>query len=367
MKIIELNFYLGGGGASRLMADLSNKYASDKSNSVMTVSVLESESAGNDFISFKKDLIPSVKYIALNKKSGLGWASLWSVFRLIRKEHPDVVHLHANILLLLLPALFCRKVNYVHTIHTLVTRQYPQGIIKKIANWLYKNGKVIPVTISQECHESYKECFGRQEDILITNGRESLKTTEKLLSVKKELADIGVRQGSPVFLHVARHHPVKNHDRMFKTFQRLSNEGIDYQLIVIGDHYNVYENQFKGHKQIHLIGARTNIGDYMSFADFFVLTSDKEGLPLSLLEAMSMGVIPVCTPAGGIKDVLRNGENGFMSKEVSDEAYYQTVKLALQHKDEISRQSIIKEYKKKYSMEVCAKHYMNIYNGTDEK
>lgn len=361
MKIIELNFYLGGGGASRLMADLSNQYASNKNNEVITVSVIESESAGNDFISFKKDLIPSVKYIALNKKSGLGWASLYSVFRLIKKEHPDVVHLHANILLLLLPVLFCQKVNYVNTIHTLVTRQYPNGIIKRIANWLYRKGKVIPVTISQECHESYKECFGRQEDILITNGREALKTTEKLLSVKKELSDIGVRQGTPVFLHVARHHPVKNHDRMFKTFQRLSNEGIDYQLIVIGDHYDVYEKQFNGHKQIHLIGARTNIGDYMSFADFFVLTSDKEGLPLSLLEAMSMGVIPVCTPAGGIKDVLRNGENGFMAKEVSDESFYQVVKQALYEGSKISRNSIIKEYKEKYSMEVCAKHYMDIY------
>lgn len=361
MKIIELNFYLGGGGASRLMADLSNQYASNKNNEVITVSVIESESAGNDFISFKKDLIPSVKYIALNKKSGLGWASLYSVFRLIKKEHPDVVHLHANILLLLLPVLFCQKVNNVHTIHTLVTRQYPNGIIKRIANWLYRKGKVIPVTISQECHESYKECFGRQEDILITNGREALKTTEKLLSVKKELSDIGVRQGTPVFLHVARHHPVKNHDRMFKTFQRLSNEGIDYQLIVIGDHYDVYEKQFNGHKQIHLIGARTNIGDYMSFADFFVLTSDKEGLPLSLLEAMSMGVIPVCTPAGGIKDVLRNGENGFMAKEVSDESFYQVVKQALYEGSKISRNSIIKEYKEKYSMEVCAKHYMDIY------
>lgn len=361
MKIIELNFYLGGGGASRLMADLSNQYASNKNNEVITVSVIESESAGNDFISFKKDLIPSVKYIALNKKSGLGWASLYSVFRLIKKEHPDVVHLHANILLLLLPVLFCQKVNYVHTIHTLVTRQYPNGIIKRIANWLYRKGKVIPVTISQECHESYKECFGRQEDILITNGREALKTTEKLLSVKKELSDIGVRQGTPVFLHVARHHPVKNHDRMFKTFQRLSNEGIDYQLIVIGDHYDVYEKQFNGHKQIHLIGARTNIGDYMSFADFFVLTSDKEGLPLSLLEAMSMGVIPVCTPAGGIKDVLRNGENGFMAKEVSDESFYQVVKQALYEGSKISRNSIIKEYKEKYSMGVCAKHYMDIY------
>ena len=213
------------------------------------------------------------------------------------------------------------------------------------------------------CLPTKQYCWLKRYELfrLITNGREALKTTEKLLSVKKELSDIGVRQGTPVFLHVARHHPVKNHDRMFKTFQRLSNEGIDYQLIVIGDHYDVYEKQFNGHKQIHLIGARTNIGDYMSFADFFVLTSDKEGLPLSLLEAMSMGVIPVCTPAGGIKDVLRNGENGFMAKEVSDESFYQVVKQALYEGSKISRNSIIKEYKEKYSMEVCAKHYMDIY------
>ncbi len=361
MKILELNFHLGGGGASRLMVDLSNEYASDQNNNVTVVSVVNPDSAGNNFISFKKDLNDSVKYIALNKRSGLGLSSLWEVYRLIKREQPDVVHLHANILLLLLPALFYRRAKYVHTIHTLVTRQYPGGIIKRIANWLYKKRFVTPVTISKECHDSYNECFGRQEDILITNGRGSLKTTVNSAIAKKELINLGITEGTPVFIHVARHHPVKNHERMFKTFQRLSDEGINYQLIVIGDYYDEYEDRYKNHKQIHLIGPRTNIGDYMILADYFVLTSDKEGLPLSLLEAMSMGVIPVCTPAGGIRDVLRNGENGYMAKEVSDEAYYQTIKLALQQKDRISPELIIKEYTDKFSMKVCAKHYMEVY------
>ena len=362
MKIIEINFYLGGGGASRFMVDLSNQLAMNVNNSVISVSVCENQSIGNDFISFQDDLEPAIRYIALNKNSGLSFSAVWSIFELIKKEQPDVVHLHANIILLLLPVLFCDKIKYVHTIHTLVTRQYPGGIIKIIANWLYKKGKVIPVTISQECHESYKECFGRQEDILITNGREELKTTEKRDLVKEELSTLGVKDGVPVFLHVARHHPVKNHDRMFKVFQRLSKEGIDYQLIVIGDHYDDYINIFKNHKQIHLIGSRTNIGDYLFFADYFVLTSDKEGLPLSLLEAMSMGVVPICTPAGGIKDVLRNGENGFISKTISDEDYYQAVKLALMESYKINRESIKEEYKEKYSMEVCAAHYWKVYN-----
>ena len=147
MKIIEINFFLGGGGASRFMVDLSNHFAKDKSNSVITVSVCENFSANNNFISFRDELIPSIRYFALNQKSGLCLSSIWGIFQLIKKEQPDVVHLHANIVLLLLPVLFCKKIHFVHTIHTLVTRQYPDGIIKKIANWLYKTGKVVPVTI----------------------------------------------------------------------------------------------------------------------------------------------------------------------------------------------------------------------------
>lgn len=366
MNILELNFHLGGGGASRFMLDLSNHYALDKNNNVTLISVIDPRSSGNDFISFKDDLNANIKYISLNKRSGLSLSSIWNVYKQIRKAHPDVVHLHANILLILLPALFYRKAKYVHTIHTLVTRQYPGGFVKRVANWLYCKRYVVPVTISRECHESYQTCFRRQEDVLITNGRDILKTSEKLTEVKAELNNLGIKEDTPVFLHVSRHHPVKNHDRMFKTFYRLSREGIKYHLIVIGDHYDKYEDEFKNHKQIHLIGPRTNIGDYMSFADFYVLTSDKEGLPLSLLEAMSMGVIPVCTPAGGIKDVLRNGENGFIAKEISDEAYYIAVKQALEQKNNISRQTIIQEYKDKYSMDVCAQHYLNVYQHTNE-
>lgn len=361
MKIIEINFFLGGGGASRLMVDLCNQFAKNQNNQVIAVAVVEQKSSGNDYISFINDLDSKVHYIALNAKSGLCFKSLLGIFRLIKKEEPDVVHLHSNILLLLLPALFCHKTRYVHTIHTLVTRQYPGGLIKQIAHWLYRKGLIQPVTISNECHESYLECFGSKDDILITNGRAALQTTDRVPDVGKELTLLGIGDGSPVFIHVARHHPVKNHDRLFSTFNRLSDEGVNYHLLVIGDHYDDYKKRVVNNKHIHLLGPKTNIGDYMSFAHFFVLSSDKEGLPLSMLEAMSMGVIPVSTPAGGIKDVIRNNVNGFMGQEVSDECFYKTVKRAIGHGKDISKDAIVKEYQEKYSMEICADNYMKCY------
>lgn len=59
------------------------------------------------------------------------------------------------------------------------------------------------------------------------------------------------------------------------------------------------------------------------------MSSKMEGLPISLLEAMSLGVIPVSTPAGGVCDVIRNGENGYISSSHTPEDFYRIVKDAI--------------------------------------
>lgn len=191
----------------------------------------------------------------------------------------------------------------------------------------------------------------------------NVQVVSKLSDVRRELTSLGISLNvdEPIFIHVVRHHPVKNHDRLFSTFERLQKENIRFQFIVLGDRYEEYTDRLKNNTRIHLLGSRTNVADYMSFANFFVLSSDKEGLPLTLLEAMSMGVIPVCTPAGGIKDVIRNGENGFMNNEVSDEDFYASVREALSVECKISKDKIINEFNEKYSMSVCARKYAQVY------
>ena len=360
MKIIELNHTIGGGGGERMTVDLCNRFAKDGHD---VLAFITDRTSIPRNISYKQDLDKKVRFMSAEAKTGLAWRAIWQTFLTICKEKPDVVHNHCNILLLLLPALFCHKVRYIHTIHTLPMRQYPDGIKKWVANWLYKTKKVIPVTISDECHKSYKECFGRLDDLLVTNGREALKTTCRLSEVRSELISLGISLDSdePIFIHVARHHPVKNHDRLFSTFERLQSEEVKFQLVILGDRYEEYYERLKNNRQIHLLGSRNNVGDYMSFANYFVLSSDKEGLPLTLLEAMSMGVIPVCTPAGGIKDVIRNGENGFMNNDVSDEGFYESVREALSGGYKISKDRIMQEFNEKYSMKVCSGKYAKLY------
>ena len=74
---------------------------------------------------------------------------------------------------------------------------------------------------------------------------------------------------------------------------------------------------------VYFLGKVTNVSDYLLCADAFVLTSIFEGLPISLLEALSAGVIPVCTPVGGIINIVTKNI-GFLSEDVSKDAYSQT-------------------------------------------
>lgn len=72
------------------------------------------------------------------------------------------------------------------------------------------------------------------------------------------------------------------------------------------------------HKELNLegkvffTGLQTNVKPYYEAMDVFMMSSSFEGLPIALLEAMSMGCAIVSTDAGGIKEVLKNNENGIM-------------------------------------------------------
>ena len=114
---------------------------------------------------------------------------------------------------------------------------------------------------------------------------------------------------------------------------------------------------------VHFLGKVDNIGDYLFQADAFVLSSIYEGLPISLLESLSIGLVPVCTAVGGVKDVVKE-HIGFLSGEVSTVSFTDTLKKfisASQIEIDKKREACKALFQNEYSMEQCAEKYIKLY------
>ena len=112
-----------------------------------------------------------------------------------------------------------------------------------------------------------------------------------------------------------------------------------------------------------MLGEVENPRQYLRNVDVFCMSSTIEGMPISLIEALSCGLIPICTAVGGIVDIVEDGVNGFLSKDMTVESYVEAIEryLALteDQKAEIKQQSM--QSSLKYSIEECAKNYSKLY------
>lgn len=356
MKILQLAYSLSSGGGERFMVDLSNRLAENPQNEVILLTTNDDRNPKN--VHYLGDVSPKVRFINLHSPSGFALKSFWGVYKTIRREKPDVVHAHCSLLLLVLPALLIREVKFVHTLHSLASVCLEHKWMKGLFRWFYQH-RVQPITISNTCQQSYVDLYHSDRAVCIINGR------EPLVASGNRPVDVDFLEDNvwPVFIHVARCNPLKNQPRLFRAFDRLKADGVKFHLVVLGRGYaEEWLPRYQNDACIHIIGERKNVADYMALADFFVLSSDFEGLPLSLLEAMSMGVVPVCTPAGGVVDVIEDGQNGYCSPSFDDEDFYQTIRRALDELGKLSRSLIKKDYEDNYSMKVCAKKYYDVYN-----
>ena len=360
IKILQVSWSLSSGGAERFVVDLSNRLSEMPDLEIVLVTLCDDKIPGNSH--YLNKVSNKVRYVNLGIKNGSSLSAHWKFLKLIRKEKPQIVHVHCGNQWVFLSSLLLKDVEFICTLHNLANACLWNKKMLFVDKWFYMH-RIQPVTISKTCQKSYEDLFHLYNAECITNGREPMAPSE----IRPK--DVTFLQGvkNPVFIHVARCHPQKNQERLFYVFEQLHKEGIEFQLMVIGSGFEKHwQPIYKNNPQIHILGERQNVADYMALADFFVLTSDFEGLPLTLLEAMSLGVIPICTPAGGIVDVIHDGHNGFMTKDFSDEEFLAKVKEALCLINDIDREKIKEDYRNNYSMQVCAEKYYTLYLRKNE-
>lgn len=146
---------------------------------------------------------------------------------------------------------------------------------------------------------------------------------------------------------VGRLVPVKRVDLFLQTCRLLRDEyGPRFKAVVIGDGPCAGDlwqqaRQLKIDDQVEMPGFVAEVPRVMRDLDALVITSDHEGLPMTLLEAMALKVPVVAHAVGGIPVALDNGSCGWLVYEHHPQAYYRALRAALTDSTESARRAIL--------------------------
>lgn len=109
--------------------------------------------------------------------------------------------------------------------------------------------------------------------------------------------------------------PRKNHKIILETLSKIKNEEIHYIILGQGELKKGLQDlakKLKIENQVHFLGYRTDIQEFLSISDIYVFPSIQEGLPVALMEAMAVGLPIIASNIRGNSDLIRDGENGFL-------------------------------------------------------
>ncbi len=165
--------------------------------------------------------------------------------------------------------------------------------------------------------------------LINTFDAQKLQVQKDLSQMRKEL---GLSEKDQVIGNVASLSLRKGQDKLIKAFKLIRNSCPTAKLLFIGNELKEFKEELLVltkslglNGSVLFLGRKENIADYINLMDVFVLSSNFEGIPLALLEAMYMRKAVVASNIGGIPEVITHGKNGFLVDSSRPESMAQTV------------------------------------------
>lgn len=362
MKILHIHPSLAGGGIEAMISGLANEMV--KTEDVTVCSIFEPKSSDV----FYRKLAPEVKTTTCHKrKMGFSVKEIWRIYQLIRRGKYDVVHIHGFIYYYLVTIflLFGKKPHFFYTIHSDAwneNRSWDTKLVR-VKRWLFKHDIVTPITISTACQTSFVNLYKTSSE-LVYNGIPKPDTNGQ----SDDTAVYRFTPDTKLFIHPGRISEPKNQRVLCQVFQRLIEEGEDVVLLIAGapqepDIYEGIKPYFSD--RIVYLGERSDVPQLMSQCCAMCLPSVWEGLPVVILEALAVGCIPICSPVGGIVDVVTDGVNGMLSKSPDAEDYYHTMKeflcLPIEKRTTLKEKAL--ESFANYQIEHTSLQYLELYRN----
>lgn len=259
-----------------------------------------------------------IDVVLIGRKQGsIDFQALKRLYSGLHQNRISVVHTH-NIEPLFygsIASLFLPGAKVIHTQHGIPAPFRRNNRIKARLSGLFVD-RFVGVSVNTSNFAADSRWIRPGKIITILNGintekfrpdPERRRTTRQKLSIPESMY---------VLICVARLSEIKNHARLLTVFKLLKESVPNSCLLLVGGGplQTSIENNIDNlglHNDVRMLGESLEIAELLSASDTFVLTSDSEGISVSILEALSSGMPAVVTDVGGNSEIVKNGYSGF--------------------------------------------------------
>lgn len=235
----------------------------------------------------------------------------WHLGKIIRDYRPDVIHAH-DMRTGFVAALCCGSIPLVSHIHN--NAYDSRGLSVKSIAYLIAGFKAKHILwVSRSAYEGYffHKLFQKKSRVLY-----NIIDTQQIYDMRDR--DNGSYHYD--MLYLGRLSYEKDPLRVIRVCSLVKALRPDVQLALVGSgdlegEARELVHQLKLEENVHFLGFQSNPMKILADSGCLVLTSRWEGTPMCALEAMALGTTVVSTPTDGMKDLIRSGENGYLSAE----------------------------------------------------
>jgi glycosyltransferase involved in cell wall biosynthesis len=269
------------------------------------------------------------------------WAAARKLRQLVHAVSPDLIHAHFSSAIF--TTALARRSNWPPVMGTFQGLIYPncagwrRAVYERIEKWsvrrLDETWVVSPSDLTLLQYLPHVHCQstpGFGADPVRFDPRRF--DAAARAAVRREL---GLQEADLMLVFVGRLTKFKGFPETVRALLRLASRYPDLHLVVIGLEDSIHAHDLtpaewavaRGHSQVHLLGWVSDVERYLAAADGLVFPSQREGMSVCIMEALSMELPVITTPARGCGDLVQDGYNGLIVRKSVEDIQRAMVRL----------------------------------------
>ncbi len=235
--------------------------------------------------------------------------ALRNCVRLIRKVQPDIVHTHTSKAGVI--GRLAARLAGVQSIFTAHTWCFAEG-----TSWKWKAIGIPLERLAARCSARILTVSDSNRNLAL---RQHIAPPAKFLTVHNGIEDCPHRAAIgtvpvPKIIMVARFSPQKAQDQLLEAVREIATT---FELVFVGDGPSRPALEQRSHAlnlqdRVKFLGQRLDIPELLASADIFALSTNWEGFPISILEAMRAGLPVVASDVNGVPEAVSDGITGYL-------------------------------------------------------